>query len=82
MSTPNGKVYEENDIQYLLDQGYTFEDAIETLSKLFKYNGKAHIAPNGKPYEQNDIDYLVQKCGYNEEAAIWELSHADKYLKK
>ena len=80
--SPNGKVYEENDIQYLLDHGYTLEEAIDTLSKLFKYNGKAPIAPNGKPYEQNDIDYLVDKCGYDLDAAIAELSMADKYIKR
>ena len=79
---PNGRAYEENDIQYLLGQGYSMEAAIDLLSKEAKYSGNVRIAPNGKPYEQNDIDYLVKKCGYNEEAAIWELSHADKYLKK
>lgn len=60
----------------------TLEDAIDILSKLFKYNGKAPIAPNGKPYEQNDIDYLVDKCGYDLDAAIAELSMADKYIKR
>lgn len=39
------------------------------------------IAPNGKPYEQNDIDYLIKRCGYSFEAAIWQLSQADKYMK-
>ena len=79
--SPNGKVYEENDIQYLLNQGYTIDDAIEVLSKLFKYNGNTIIAPNGKPYEQNDIDYLIDECGYDLNAAIAELSMADKYIK-
>ncbi|MBR3721281.1 MAG: N-acetylmuramoyl-L-alanine amidase [Selenomonadaceae bacterium] len=79
---PNGMVYEENDIQYLVGEGYTVDDAIIELSKSPKYNSApARIAPNGKPYEQNDIDYLVKKCGYTLDAAISELSMADKYIK-
>ncbi len=79
---PNGMVYEENDIQYLVNQGYTVDDAIVELSKAPKYNqNPVRIAPNGKPYEQNDIDYLVKKCGYTLEAALGELSMADKYIK-
>jgi len=75
-------VYEENDIQYLVGQGYTVDDAIVELSKSPKYNSApARIAPNGKPYQQNDIDYLVKKCGYTLDAAISELSMADKYIK-
>ena len=77
---PNGAVYEENDIKYLLGQGYTVDSAIELLSKEPKYTKKGRIAPNGKPYEQNDIDYLL-KCGYTENAAIAFLATADKYLK-
>lgn len=79
---PNGMVYEENDIQYLVNNGYTVDAAIEELSKSPKYTQIAvRLAPNGKPYEQNDIDYLVQKCGYTLEAALGELSMADKYLR-
>ena len=76
---PNGKAYEENDIQYLLGQGYTVDSAIELLSKEYKYTAKAKLAPNGKPFEQNDIDYLL-KQGYTEKAAIAFLATADKYL--
>ena len=75
-------VYEENDIQYLIGEGYTVDDAIIELSKSPKYNSApVRIAPNGKPYEQNDIDYLVEECCYTVEAAICELSMADKYIK-
>ena len=78
---PNGMVYEENDIQYLISQGYSVDSAIEELSKASKYTQIIKIAPNGKPYDQNDIDYLVKKCGYTIEAAFSELSMADKYIK-
>lgn len=78
---PNGRAYEENDIQYLLGQGYTMEAAIDLLSKEFKYSSHARFAPNGKPYEQNDIDYLL-KQGYTEDAALAFLATADKYLRK
>ena len=78
---PNGMAYEENDIQYLINQGYSVDSAIEELSKASKYTQIIKIAPNGKPYEQNDIDYLVKKCGYTIEAAYSELSQADKYMK-
>ena len=78
---PNGMVYEENDIQYLVKQGYTVEDAIEELSKAPKYTEPADkLAPNGKPYEKNDIDYLVNN-GYTYEAALALLATADKYSK-
>lgn len=77
---PNGKIYEENDIKYLTNNGYTLEDAIDTLSKTYKYTTTERIAPNGKPYEQNDIDYLLNQ-GYTLDAAINFLSTADKYMK-
>lgn len=77
---PNGMVYEENDIQYLLQQGYPIADAIYMLSKDPKYTTPSPgIAPNGKPYEKNDIQYLLNN-GYSYEAAIGELSVADKYV--
>ncbi len=78
---PNGRAYEENDIQYLLGQGYTMEAAIDLLSKEFKSPSHTCFAPNGKPYEQNDIDYLL-KQGYTEDAALAFLATADKYLRK
>lgn len=34
---PNGKTYSKNDIQYLIDKGYTKEQAAELLSKNEKY---------------------------------------------
>ena len=37
---PNGKPYEENDIQYLMKNGYSREDAITLLSKHEKYTKK------------------------------------------
>ena len=58
---PNGMVYEESDIQYLIGKGYTVDSAIQELSKTAKYNQVVKLAPNGKPYEQNDIDYPCQK---------------------
>ena len=77
---PNGMVYEENDIQYLMNNGYSIEGAIEVLSKSDKYTKMALLAPNGKPYEENDIVYLMNN-GFTREAAISYLSTADKYLK-
>ena len=77
---PNGAVYEENDINYLTAQGYTIEQAIETLSKDDKYSKAENLAPNGKAYSKNDIDYLL-KQGYTKEAALAFLSTADKYAK-
>ena len=77
---PNGKIYEANDIQYLLNLGYTTEKALDELSKCAKYalldNSKR--GPNGKPYEENDINYLL-KQGYSYDAAISFLATADKY---
>ena len=77
---PNGRVYEENDIQYLVNQGYSVEAAIEVLSGDEKYTKPGRIAPNGKIYEQNDIDYLLGQ-GYTKDAAIAFLATADKYLR-
>ena len=38
---PNGKPYEENDIRYLMNNGYSREDAITLLSRHGKYAKKA-----------------------------------------
>ena len=76
---PNGAVYEENDIKYLTNQGYTIEQAIDILSKDDKYTKAEYIAPNGKLYSNNDIDYLL-KQGYTKDAALAFLSTADKYM--
>ena len=78
---PNGALYEENDIQYLVKQGYSIEEAIDILSKDDKYTKAENLAPNGKAYAKNDIDYLLN-CGYTKEAALAFLSTADKYMKK
>ena len=77
---PNGKPYEENDIQHLLNKGYTMEDAIKFLSTDPKY-AKEILAPNGKPYEANDIKYLLNK-GYTQEDAIKLLSTDPKYARE
>ena len=78
---PNGMAYEENDIQYLLKQGYTVEGAIEELSKDPKYTEPVKkFAPNDKPYEKNDIDFLLNN-DYTYEAALALLATADKYSK-
>jgi hypothetical protein len=37
---PNGKFYEQNDIDYLMNNGYTLKDALEELSKIDKYRKK------------------------------------------
>ena len=76
---PNGKVYEENDIQYLLGEGYTYEGAIDELKKDPKYTEfTVPKAPNGKYYEQNDIQFLLNN-DYTYEAAINLLSQIAKY---
>ena len=79
---PNGSHYEKNDVEYLLKQGYTRDDAIAYLSTVDKYLKPADslIAPNGLKYEQNDIDYLL-KQGYTKDDAIAFLATADKYTK-
>ena len=77
---PNGKPYEENDVQHLLNKGYSMEDAIKFLSTDPKY-AKEIVAPNGKPYEANDIKYLLNK-GYTQEDAIKLLSNDPKYTKE
>lgn len=75
---PNGRVYEENDIKYLLSKDYTIEQAIETLSKDAKYTTPLKKAPNGKYYEYNDVLYLKNNC-YTDDAAYATLSMCDKY---
>ena len=77
---PNGEAYDMNDIQYLLDQKYTKEDAIAELSKQEKYTKTILEAPNGLMYEENDIKYLTDK-GYKREEAIAELAKCPKYKK-
>ena len=38
---PNGNYYEQNDIDYLLNQGYTLKDALDFLATSEKYAKKA-----------------------------------------
>lgn len=78
---PNGRPYAKNDIDYLMNLGYTKQLAIETLAGCDKYTkayDKSMIAPNGMDYEKNDIDYLLNN-GYTKESAIQLLSTTDKY---
>jgi hypothetical protein len=44
---PNGKTYEENDIKYLMNNGYTKEDAIKFLSTHEKYTKKEEKTSTG-----------------------------------
>lgn len=77
---PNGLIYEENDIQYLLNQGYDMTAVINILSKSDKYTKVQYRGLNGKIIERNDIDYLLNN-GYTEDAAVNFLKYADKYAK-
>ena len=69
--------YEKNDVDYLLNRGYTKEDAIALLAKDPKYNNGL---VDGK-YEKNDVDYLLNH-GYTKEDAIALLAKDPKYNKK
>jgi murein DD-endopeptidase MepM/ murein hydrolase activator NlpD len=44
---PNGKTYEENDIKYLMNNGYTKEDAIKFLATHEKYTKKEEKTSTG-----------------------------------
>lgn len=79
IKAPNGLMYTENDIKYLMsaNKNLTREQAIQLLSKADKYT-KDLTAPNGKKYTQNDIEYLI-KNGYDFGAAIDLLSGSRKY---
>ena len=79
IKAPNGLMYTENDIKYLMsaNKNLTREQAIQLLSKADKYT-KDLTAPNGKKYTQNDIEYLM-KNGYDFGAAIDLLSGSRKY---
>ena len=53
-TAPNGEHYEENDIKYLMDNGYSRDEAINLLSKEDKYTKKKEItAAENKPLVQN-----------------------------
>ena len=38
---PNGEYYEQNDIDYLMNNGYSLKDALDELSKIDKYRKKS-----------------------------------------
>lgn len=78
---PNGDAYEENDIKYLVNKGYSRKDAMDLLSKDSKYTTKYDEAPNGRYYTENDIKYLTDH-GYSREDAIKYLSKTPKYKKE
>ena len=77
---PNGKTYSKNDVKYLMDRGYSRDEAYEILSKEPKYT-LPYKGPNGKKYSQNDIDYLTNQ-GYTIDQAYEMLAKSDKYAKK
>ena len=77
---PNGRKYEQNDIKYLTDRGYTKADARKALSKEAKYT-EPYRGANGKKFSQNDIDYLVNQ-GYSKDQAYEILSKDEKYTKE
>ncbi len=84
MIGPNGRIYEENDINYLLGKGYTLESARNFLSTDRKYalsndslKGNGEAIDYGK-FAKNDVDYLLGK-GYTLESAKDFLSKDKKY---
>ena len=86
--SPNGKYIKQNDIDYLVKQGYSTKDAVDFLNTQDTYKTpqtKNHSskyshykAPNGRHIQWNDINYLI-KQGYSEESAVEYLKTADKY---
>ena len=86
--SPNGKYIKQNDIDYLIKQGYSTKDAVDFLNTQDTYKTpqvKNHSskyshykAPNGRHIQWNDINYLI-KQGYSEESAVEYLKMADKY---
>ena len=80
--SPRGIPYSQNDIDYLLNNGYTPEAAYELLAKHPKYMeidmSKVPKAPNGKEFSEEDIRNLLIK-GYKMEDAINLLSKDKKY---
>ena len=80
--SPRGIPYTQNDIDYLLNNGYTPEMAYELLAKHPKYMkidmSEVPKAPNGKEFSEDDIRNLLIK-GYKMEDAINLLSKDKKY---
>ena len=91
-TAPNGKKIKQNDIDYLVKQGYSESDAVAYLNTCDKYSAKSsytatskrkkgdsdYVSPNGKYIKQNDIDYLV-KQGYSTKDAVEFLNTQDTY---
>lgn len=76
----DGKTYQDI-ILDMLKQTNIYSPKIPVMKPLKKSTDSNFTAPNGTYYEQNDIKYLTDH-GYNEEAAIAELSKSDKYKAK
>lgn len=74
---PSGQFYECNDIEYLIDNGYSLQDAMYELSRSRKYLTQ-YTAPNGKLFDANDIEYLLDN-GYSLSDALDELSYDEQY---
>ena len=90
IEAPNGKKYEKNDVDYLLKNGYTQDDALKLLAESEKYKKKDEKvdeksldikAPNGNLYEKNDVDYLLSQ-GYSQDDALKLLAEHEKYKKR
>lgn len=91
-TAPNGKKIKQNDIDYLVKQGYSESDAVAYLNTCDKYSAKSsytatskrkkgdsdYVSPNGKYIKQNDIDYLI-KQGYSTKDAVEFLNTQDTY---
>lgn len=89
ITAPSGQKYSKNDLDYLLNNKYSKEDAIELLSKDVKYMkldlSKFEKSKNNKEFDSEDVrDLLIKNRDnkdYTLEKAIEELSKSDKYSK-
>ena len=64
---PNGSSYEENDIKYLMNQGYSREDALTTLSRAPKY---------AKKQPQSPVEAQLQNQAHAKEETVKKLEEA------
>ncbi|SFA70316.1 hypothetical protein [Selenomonas ruminantium] len=74
---PSGQFYERNDIEYLINNGYSLQDAKDALSRSPKYLSQ-YKAPNGQYFDANDIEYLLDN-GYSLKDALDELAECEQY---
>ena len=74
---PSGQFFERNDIEYLINNGYSLQDAKDALSRCPKYLSQ-YKAPNGQYFAVNDIEYLLDN-GYSLQDALDELAECDRY---